>query len=135
MSNEQRYCIYTGNQCTNCNRCQHPQQIIIKQKSNKSIIALLIILIIILLIILMPLIMADIATHFLQKPVKYYDISPTYVSKYESFNSYIQSDDHNYDTVLISSTSNDDNNIISTISETYDQISNNSIGENYNSMG
>lgn len=135
LSDEQTYCIYTGNRCTNCNRCQQPQQIIIKQKSNKSVIALLIIFIIILLIIITPLIMADIASHFLQKPIKYYDISPTHISKYESFNSYSQSDNYNYDTVIVSSTSNNDNNIIPTLSDAYHQISESTIGENYNSMG
>lgn len=134
MSDQQQYCMYTGKRCTNCNRCQQPQTIIINQQSNKSIIALLIILIIILLIFIMPLITSNITSHFLQNPIKNYDTSPTYVSNYEPSNSYNQGDDYNYNTAPVSSTSNNDNNLISSISDTYNQIVDNTTGENYNPM-
>ena len=129
MKEDEQYCIYSGKRCVHCNRCDVPSYTIINNipKSNNwdsLIIFLLIICIIALIIILAPLMMNE-SSHLIEKSVNNFDSNPTYLSNYETRNSYSESsiNDYNY------------NPVTSTSSSQYDSYIVNTTGESYNSMG
>ena len=119
------YCMYTGDKCIKCNKCEHiPQYTIINQIPNQSgnwssklIIVLLIIFIILLSIILIPhLITSNIGNLMQATPDNYHTPTP-YVSNYEPQNSYYSSGGQSYNIYPSTST-----------------LRENTTGESYNSM-
>lgn len=126
-----QYCMYTGEPCTNCRKCDHiPQNVIVNNMpksdwSSKLVICLLIFLIIFLLIMLIPYMMMNVSDNLMKEPIDNLGVNPIQLSNYESQNSYGGSDVQNYYTNQIPSTSN----------LQYDSYIVNTTGENYNSMG
>lgn len=127
-----QYCMYTGEPCTNCRKCEHiPQCTIINNmpKSgwvSKLVISLLIFLIIFLLIMIVPYMIANLNNHLMTQPVDNSGTNPIYLSNYEPQNSYGGSEVQNYYNNPLSSTSS---------SGLFEGYVLNTSGEAYNSMG
>lgn len=126
-----QYCMFTGERCSNCRKCDHiPQNVIVNNMpknnwSSKLVIVLLIFLIIFLLIMIVPYMIANLNNHLMTQPVDNSGTNPIYLSNYEPQNSYGGSDVQNYYTNQIPSTSNSQ----------YNSYIANTTGESYNSMG
>ena len=124
-----QYCMYTGEPCTNCRKCDHiPQNVIVNNMpknnwSNKLVICLLIFLIIFLLIMLIPYMMMNVSDNLMKEPIDNSYSNPIQLSNYQSQNSYGGSDVQNYYTNQIPSTSS---------SQSYSVV--NTTGESYSSM-
>lgn len=124
------YCMYTGEECTHCNKCEHmPQYTIInqipQQSSNwlsKVVIIVLIIFIIYLLIMLAPYFIGNISGNLMQSSSHNSNTPPTYVSNYQPQSSSYDSGGQSYNVLPMTSTSN--RNVVP-----------NTSGEAYNSMG
>lgn len=129
---ERLYCMYTGEHCIHCNKCEHiPQYTIINNmpKSNnwasKLIIVLLIIFIIYLLIMLAPYLMTNLSNNLMTQPTYNSGSSPIYLSNYEPQNSYGGSEVQNYYNNPVSSTSSSElpaGYVINTSGEAYNPM-------------
>lgn len=127
-----QYCMFTGERCSNCRKCDHiPQNVIVNNMpknnwSSKLVIVLLIFLIIFLLIVLIPYMMMNVSNNLMKEPVNNFDSNPIYMQNYESQNSYGGSEVQNYYNNPLSSTSS---------SGLFEGYVLNTSGEAYNSMG
>ena len=131
-SENYQYCMYTGEPCTNCRKCDHiPQNVIVNNMpknnwSSKLVICLLIFLIIFLLIMLIPYMMMNLSDNLMKEPVDNSGVNPIQLSNYESQNSYGGSDVQNYYTNQMPSTSNYElprEYVINTSGESYNPMS------------
>lgn len=125
-----QYCMYTGEPCTNCRKCDHiPQNVIVNNMpksdwSSKLVICLLIFLIIFLLIMLIPYMMMNVSDNLMKEPIDNSYDNPIQLSNYELQNSYGGSDIQNYYTNQIPSTSNElpRDYVINTTGESYNSM-------------
>lgn len=135
MSNNQpEYCMYTGEKCIHCNKCQViPQQVIYNNKSSnwgyKIAIILLILFMIIVIFLIIPAILNNTSPYLIEYPTDNSDTSPTYISNYEPHTSYSESSSQSHYDNPVTSTSN--NYQMSSSSNGYVV---NTSGEAYNPM-
>lgn len=127
-----QYCMFTGECCSNCRKCDHiPQNVIVNNmpsnnSSSKLVVVLLLVLIVALLIILMPYVMMNSNNDLMKEPIHNFDTNSVHLSNYESQNSYGGSEVQNYYNNPLSSTSS---------SGLFEGYVLNTSGEAYNSMG
>ena len=127
-----QYCMFTGERCSNCRKCDHiPQNVIVNNmpsnnSSSKLVVALLLVLIVALLIILMPYVMMNSNNDLMKEPIDNSYSNPIYMQNYEPQNQFSESNVQKYYTNPITSTSS---------SQSYDGYVVNTTGEAYNSMG
>lgn len=125
-----QYCMYTGEPCTNCRKCDHiPQNVIVNNmpsnnSSSKLVVVLLLVLIVALLIILMPYTIMNSNNDLMKEPIDNSYSNPIYMQNYEPRNSYSGSDIQTYN--------NDPTTYIS--SQLPDGYFVNTTGESYNSI-
>lgn len=125
-----QYCMYTGERCSNCRKCDHiPQNVIVNNMpknnwSSKLVICLLIFLIIFLLIILIPYMMMNVSDNLMKEPVNNFDSNPIYMQNYESQNQYDGSNiqTYNNDPTTYVSSQLPDGYFVNTTGESYNSI-------------
>ena len=125
-----QYCMYTGEPCTNCRKCEHiPQNVIVNNMpknnwSSKLVICLLIFLIIFLLIMLIPYMMMNVNDNLMKEPVNNFDSNPIYMQNYEPQNQYDGSNiqTYNNDPTTYISSQLPDGYFINTTGESYNSI-------------